>query len=319
MFKAAPQVRRTFLFWIIDWPQPTFSRSPPFLSISSASPAQFLSSYCSFFPSASHLSLSFVFSFILSSPPALSYLSLPSLSVSQGWIVKVADTYRSLCNWGDKEGSILKAFHVRHPWRGEASFSMFTSSGQFITPQLLFGNACRQWRESETGRTEMLHVFCWNTFNRLTEDSSGQLRALNSEQAQVRLHGARPGTEWGLARIRDTMTLKEINLFSQWPQCLLLNIENPFLEQLCDEAQYIILRNQIKFKRPPASLRYAAQHLAGAINECRLMPSPNGIALSWSSLLWHRLSSGEKITRKIKRQNEPEAAHHRQPGPQITH
>lgn len=60
---------------------------------------------------------------------------------------------------------------------------------------------------------------------------------------------------------------------------------SPSLKQLCDEAQCIILKNQIKFSRPHAFIPCEVQHLAGAINECRLMPSPNGIALSFSSLL----------------------------------
>lgn len=89
----------------------------------------------------------------------------------------------------------------------------------------------------------------------------------------------------GTGLLHHTMILKEIHLLSQWTQYRLLNMETPFLKQLCDEAQYIILRNQIKFKHPPCLHLCVAQHLAGAINECRLMPSPNGIALSWSSLL----------------------------------
>lgn len=60
-------------------------------------------------------------------------------------------------------------------------------------------------------------------------------------------------------------------------------MEIPSLEQLCDEAQCIILRNQIKLKHPLATLPCAVQHLAEANNEYRLIPSPNGIALSWSS------------------------------------
>lgn len=49
----------------------------------------------------------------------------------------------------------------------------------------------------------MLHacaVFSSNSSDGLREDLSGQLRALNTEQAQVRLHGDRPGTERELAR-----------------------------------------------------------------------------------------------------------------------
>lgn len=41
--------------------------------------------------------------------------------------------------------------------------------------------------------------------------------------------------------------------------------------------------NQIK--TAPCHLPCAVQHLAEANNEYRLIPSPNGIALSWSSLL----------------------------------
>lgn len=47
---------------------------------------------------------------------------------------------------------------------------------------------------------------------------------------------------------------------------------------------YLEESNQIK--TPPLPFRpCAVQHLAEAINEYRLIPSPNGIALSWSSLL----------------------------------
>lgn len=144
----------TDLFLLNNWLVAAYVFSPPFLSISSASPAQFFSSYCS-------LSPLYIPSLCLLC--CLSFFPLPSITLRlpRLWIVKVASTYRHLCNQGDKEGSILNAFDVRHPWRGEASFSVFTSSGQFLTPQLLFGNACRQWRERETGKTWCRRLKCY--------------------------------------------------------------------------------------------------------------------------------------------------------------
>lgn len=174
-------------------------------------------------------------------------------------------------------------------------------------------------REHWVQEAKMLHV-C-NVF-RLNTLDWGRILEARSER---RLHRDRPGTVWGRGKglwvgvnyTRQWYTRKSTCF--QYLQYLLVNMEIPSLEQLCDEAQCIILRNQIKLKHPLATLPCAVQHLAEANNEYRLIPSPNGIALSWSSLLWHWLSSGKKITRKIKRQNKPEAVHDRQTGPKITH
>ena len=62
-----------------------------------------------------------------------------------------AGTYRHLCKRGDKERSILKAVGVRHPRRGDASLGMFTSPGQFLTAQLLVGDAPRRQGRKERG------------------------------------------------------------------------------------------------------------------------------------------------------------------------
>lgn len=76
---------------------------------------------------------------------------------------------------------------------------MFTSSGRFLTPQLLFEKGVQAAAEGEgetrRARAEMRHVLCLNASNRSREDLSGQLRALDNEQAQVRLRRDRLGTE----------------------------------------------------------------------------------------------------------------------------
>lgn len=169
---------------------------------------------------------------------------------------------------------------------------------------------------------KMLHEVSFNTSNRLREDLRGQLGSLEywvgSGEASQRY---RPGTkrdcwqETGDGLLHWTMILKEIHLLSLQPQYLLSWIwKPPFWNNFVMRHNTLSQRiksNPNACRLPPASGR--------AINECRLIPSPNGIALSWSSLLRHQLSSGKKITRKIKRQNKPEAAYDMQPGPEITH
>lgn len=125
------------------------------------------------------------------------------------------------------------------------------------------------------------------------------------------------GTKWRTTA-RDNGAHGNPPAFSQSRQSLLVNMEKPLLERLCDLIIHYPVKSDLIQRALPRP-QCGAQHLAGAVNECRLMPSPNGIALCRSSLLWHGLSSGQKITTKIRRENKPADVHDRQPGLQITH
>lgn len=218
----------------------------PFLSISSVPPAPFLSSLCSLFSTTFLLFLLCLPSYFIFASP------FPSRSITERlWIVKLASTYRHSCNPGDKEGSILKSVQCETSLRGEASFSVFTSSGQFLTPQLLFGNSCREWRKRETGRTCWRRVkCCMSLFFSVSILSIywEKISVRSLEQAPLMLHGYRPRMEWRLARewreLHHTLMRKEIHFLHQQPWCLLLNMGSPPL------AQLIILGNQSSHPTP---------------------------------------------------------------------
>lgn len=100
----------------------------------------------------------------------------------------------------------------------------------------------------------------------------------------------------------DTMILKDIqSLPLSLPLCLSLfpyTQKELFLEPFYDGAEETVLKTEEQ------SVVSLLQLLDWGLNECCLMPPPNGIALSWSWLLWQQLSRGGKITTKIKRQNK---------------
>lgn len=142
MLKAAPKVGTTNLSLLNNWlaaadAHPYFSLSP---HLRGCSPSVVLSP-----PSTSHLCDFF--------PPAFRHSTfLRVMNCESCRYIKGACATEE----------ILKAFDAKHPGRGSASFSMFASSGQFLTPQLLlFGNAGREWLERENGSTGCRRLKCY--------------------------------------------------------------------------------------------------------------------------------------------------------------
>lgn len=162
---------------------------------------------------------------------------------------------------------------------------MFTSSGQFLTPQLLFGNSCREWRRRETWRTCCRRLKCYMFL--LFENVSEQSRALSTEQAHARFHGYRPGTEWRLG------TGGEFSYTTHW--CWRKSTCSLSSHKASSWNNFVISHYTLSWgiksnsNAPPPSFHMWCSiwpwPLMNAASCHLLMELPS----SWSSVLWHRL------------------------------